>query len=446
MIETDFTHDPSRKSWVESANHENCPFPIQNLPFVVFEYQGRRRIGVGIGYEILDLAACLEAGLLPEKWNAALGADRLNTWMASSVDERRELRHRLSRLLGADEDVDRAAAEKCLVPRAEARLVMPCDVRDYSDFYASIFHATNVGSMFRPNNPLLPNYKHIPIGYHGRASSVVPSGTPIRRPVGQKAPAEEGGMPTRSPSALLDYELEVGFFVGQGNALGTTIPISKAEDHLFGMCLVNDWSARDIQKWEYQPLGPFLAKSFGTTISPWVITMEALIPFRVPCFARPDGDPQPLEYLTSDFNSQFGGVDIQLEVYLTSRKMRESNVDPVRLSRTSFTNMYWTIAQMLTHHASNGCNLQPGDLMASGTVSGPTRDQRGCLLELTWNGDAQNPLPGTDRTPIELPTGELRKFLEDGDQVIMKAFCERDGFQKIGFGACEGEILPAETV
>lgn len=445
MIETDFTHDPSRKSWVESANNEDCPFPIQNLPFAVFEFRGRRRIGVGIGYEILDLAACLEAGLLPGKWKDALGADRLNTWMASSVEERRELRHRLSRLLGADEEVDRAAVQKCLVPRSDANLVMPCEVRDYSDFYASIFHATNVGSMFRPNNPLLPNYKHIPIGYHGRASSVVPSGTPIRRPVGQKAPAEEGGMPTRSPSALLDYELEVGFFVGQGNDLGTTIPISEAENHLFGMCLVNDWSARDIQKWEYQPLGPFLAKSFGTTISPWIVTMEALIPFRVPCFDRPEGDPQPLDYLTSEFNSQYGGVDIQLEVYLASQKMREANVDPMRLSRTSFTNMYWTIAQMLTHHASNGCNLRPGDLMASGTVSGPTRDQRGCLLELTWNGDAQNPLPGTDRTPIELPTGEKRKFLEDGDEVVMKAFCQRDGFRKIGFGTCASEILPAET-
>ena len=439
----DTTHDPKRQSWLESANTSDTDFPIQNLPYAAFRQDGCQRIGVGIGDSILDLAYCVDQGWLAGPWEPALRSDRLNALMALPADQRVALRVAIGDLLAADSRIDRDQAARGLFLQSEVECVLPCQIHDYSDFYASIFHATNVGSMFRPDNPLLPNYKHIPIGYHGRASSIVVSGTEIRRPVGQKAPAEAGSMPTRSPSALLDYELEVGFFVGQGNELGTTIPMERSEEHLFGMCLVNDWSARDIQKWEYQPLGPFLAKSFATTISPWVVTMEALAPFRAPAFERPEGDPQPLDYLTCESNRQSGGVDIQLEVWLRSAQMRESNIDAIRLSHTRFTNMYWTIAQMLTHHASNGCNLQPGDLMASGTVSGPGRDERGCLLELTWNGDAQHPVPGTDRTALELPTGETRKFLEDGDEVILAAFCEREGYRRIGFGQCRGIVLPA---
>jgi fumarylacetoacetase len=312
---------------------------------------------------------------------------------------------------------------------AEAELYLPAEVGDYTDFYASVHHATNVGSMFRPDNPLLPNYKYVPIGYHGRASSLVPSGTPVRRPRGQlKGPNDE--RPTFAPSRLLDYECEVGFFVGRGNALGEPVAIAEAERHLFGFCLVNDWSARDIQTWEYQPLGPFLAKSFATTVSPWVVTMDALEPYRVPVRERAAGDPAPLPYLDDEADRARGGVALTVEVYLSSRRMREEGVSPARLSRSSFTDMYWTAAQMLTHHASNGCNLRPGDLLASGTVSGPERDARGCLLELTWRG----------AEPLQLPTGETRKFLEDGDEVIMRGSCEREGMVRIGFGECVGRV------
>jgi fumarylacetoacetase len=296
---------------------------------------------------------------------------------------------------------------------------------------------------------LLPNYKHIPIAYHGRASTIVPSGTPIQRPSGQQAPAEEGGSPTFGPCRMLDYELEMGFVVGRGRAMGETIPLGEAEDHVFGLCLVNDWSARDIQKWEYQPLGPFLAKNFATTVSPYIVTMEALAPFRTPAFKRPAGDPRPLPYLFSETNEALGGIDITVEAWLASKQMRDRGLSPIRLSRGSFKDMYWTIAQMLTHHASGGCAMQPGDLLASGTISGPSRDARGCLLELTWDGDpwATPPtvVPGTQRTPIELPTGEKRVFLADGDEVILKAYCEREGFRRIGFGECRGVIEPAKT-
>ncbi len=298
--------------------------------------------------------------------------------------------------------------------------------------------------MFRPNNPLLPNYKHIPIGYHGRASSVVVSGTPVKRPVGQLSPAEEGGNPTRDACKLLDYELEVGCFIAQGNQLGTTIDIQQAEDYLFGLTLLNDWSARDLQKWEYQPLGPFLAKSFATTIAPWVVTMEALAPFRVPEFQRPEGDPTPLDYLTSAENSAAGGIDLKLEVSLQSAKMKAEGLEPVLLSRSQFAQLYWTPAQMVTHHSSNGCNLRPGDLLGSGTVSGRGRDERGCLLELTWDGDMEHPVPTSQRTPVKLPTGEERKFLADGDVVTIAGHCQRDGFARIGFGTCAGQIVAAD--
>ena len=438
MFELDFTHDPDRQSWVSSANQASTDFPIQNLPYGVFDSGSGPRVGVAIGDQILDLKACVDNGIWNQNHADAISQNDLAAVMGLNKQDRIGLRHSISNILASDSGVDQSKAT--LVPQADAKMQLPCQIRDYTDFYASVFHATNVGSMFRPNNPLLPNYKHIPIGYHGRASSLIASGTPVRRPIGQKAPSEEGGAPTRSPSALLDYEFEVGFFVAEGNELGSTISIDDVEDRIFGMVIVNDWSARDLQKWEYQPLGPFLAKSFATTISPWIVTMEALAPFRCPELSRPSDDPQPLDYLVNEKNSSHGGVDIQLEAFLSSDQMRQQSSEPHCLSRTSFTNMYWTIAQMLTHHSSNGCNMQPGDLLASGTVSGPGRDERGCLLELTWNGDANNPVPGTDRTPIQLVTGEERKFLSDGDEVIMKAHCESQSHRRIGFGECRGTI------
>lgn len=444
MYEINFTHDPRLNSWVDSANVDGCDFPIQNLPFGVFQLgSDRPRIGVAIGDQILDLHGTAEARMLPDIANDPARMPSLNQMMALPAIDRLDLRLAISNLLLEATSADKSMLQSLLVPQSSARMRLPCHIHDYTDFYASIFHATNVGSMFRPDNPILPNYKHIPIGYHGRASSIVVSGTDVRRPVGQKAPTDENAGPTRSASALLDYELEVGFLVAQANDLGSTIPIEHAEEYIFGMCLVNDWSARDLQKWEYQPLGPFLAKSFATSISPWVVTMEALAPFRCREFQRPEGDPRPLDYLRSDANQQSGGVSLNLEVHLVSEKMRNSNTPAIKLSGTSFTNMYWTVAQMLTHHASNGCNIQAGDLMASGTVSGPGREERGCLLELTWNGDAQNPLPGTDRTPIELPSGEQRKFLSDGDEVIFRGYCETESHRRIGFGECRGVVLPA---
>ena len=333
------------------------------------------------------------------------------------------------------EDIDeetRKIVEPHLIPVSEVEFLVPFKIRDYTDFYCSIFHATNVGAMFRPDNPLLPNYKYIPIGYHGRASSIVVSGTDVKRPKGQTRPDAEQP-PSFIPCKNLDYEMEVGFFVGKGNTLGESIPIENAEEHIVGLCLVNDWSARDIQAWEYQPLGPFLAKNFATTISPFVVTMEALAPFRTNAFERPEGDPAPLDYLNGETNQTSGGFDIKLEVYIQTPKMREENTAPHLLSRSNMKDLYWTIGQMLTHHASNGCNLQTGDLMATGTVSGKEKDERGCLLELTWRG----------KEPIELANGEERRFLEDGDEIIMKGLCEKEGFRRIGFGECRGRILPS---
>jgi fumarylacetoacetase len=310
----------------------------------------------------------------------------------------------------------------------EAQLLLPVDIGDYTDFYASVFHATNVGSMFRPDNPLLPNYKWVPIAYHGRASSIVVSGTPVRRPSGQTQTGD--APPSFGPTRRLDYELELGCYIGGDSELGDSVPISRARDRFFGVCLVNDWSARDVQAWEYQPLGPFLAKNFATTVSPWVVTAEALEPFRIPAFQRPQADPAPLPHLTSDEDQRSGGFDITLEVHLATEKMREQGIAPVRISRGNFRDMYWTLAQMITHHASNGCNLTAGDLLASGTVSGQAKDARGCLLELTWKGTE----------PLQLPTGETRKFLEDGDEVIFRGYCEREGAARIGLGECRGTV------
>jgi fumarylacetoacetase len=415
----DETHDPALESWVESANRLDTDFPIQNLPFCMFRpgknfgiANNGAHLGIGIGDYILDI----------EDYQS------LNSLLWISLSERRELRVEISRALRAGNP---NPPRDRLYPMAECELLMPVQIRDYTDFYASVFHATNIGSMFRPDNPLLPNYKYVPIGYHGRASSIVVSGTAIKRPCGQ---LQDGSAPPQfKPSAQMDYECELGCFVGRKNALGEPVPIEQAEDHIFGVCLVNDWSARDIQRWEYQPLGPFLSKSFATSISPWVVTMEALEPFRVPRFTRPEGDPAPLPYLDCESNRERGGIALTLEVWFSTAKMREEKIAPVRLSHAKFEQMYWTFAQMLAHHTSNGCNLLPGDLLASGTVSGPGKDERGCLIELTWRGTE----------PISLPSGESRKFLEDGDEVILRGYAEREGFRRIGLGECRGVLTAA---
>ena len=432
---TDHTHALDLRSWVESANHKDTDFPIQNLPFGVFRSPGdaSARIGVAIGDRVLDLAACEDAGLL-EGLTAAPACTRpvLNDLMALQASDRTSLRHRLVELLREGVvDEARAPVERALLPGSDVEMLLPAEIGDYTDFYASVHHATNVGSMMRPDNPLLPNYKYVVVGYHGRASSVVVSGTPVKRPSGQRK-AVDADAPEFGPSRLLDYELEVGIFVGPGNTLGEAVTMADAEDHLFGLCLVNDWSARDMQVWEYQPLGPFLGKSFATSASPWVVTLDALAPFRSPAHERPDGDPQPLAHLDSEENRTRGGIDLTLEVWVQSQRMREEGFEAVRLSRGSFSDLYWTVAQMVAHHTSNGCNLRPGDLLASGTVSGADKGSRGCLLELSWRGTE----------PIELPTGEELKFLQDGDELVMRGFCERDGFARVGFGECRGMILP----
>lgn len=427
----DATHNPALRSWVETANHQDTDFPIQNLPFGVFQSVNNSdsHIGVAIGDQIIDLFICLHLGLLDtvdDRIKNACSAPTLNGLMALGSEAITQLRHRLSELMRQDAPV----LGNLLVPMAQATLLLPATIGDYTDFYASIFHATNVGKLFRPDQPLLPNYKYVPIAYHGRASSIVRSGTPIVRPKGQRK-APEDTEPRFELSRSLDYELEIGCFVGVGNALGQSVPIDQAERHIFGLCLVNDWSARDIQAWEYQPLGPFLAKSFATTISPWVVTLDALAPFRCPAFTRESSDPAPLPYLTSSTIAQQGGIDITLEVWLSSAQMREQHQDPIRLSRGSFRDLYWTIAQMLTHHTSNGCNLRTGDLFASGTVSGAQPGSQGCLLEITQRG----------ANPIELPTGELRSFLVGGDEIIFRAYCEKEGYIRIGFGECRGTVL-----
>ncbi|MDQ3998397.1 MAG: fumarylacetoacetase [Gemmatimonadota bacterium] len=436
---TDETHRPDLRSWVESANDPATDFPIQNLPFGIFMRRGsaeQARVGVAIGDQILDVSSVARGGAFGVGDEAALAAAAcceasLNALMAQGRGGASALRRAISALLRADANAARRSVAAHLVPRSDAELFVPAAVGDYTDFYASVFHATNVGGMFRPDNPLLPNYKYLPIGYHGRASSVVVSGTPVRRPRGQTRDDASGAPPVFGPTRRLDYELEVGAFVGAGNALGEPIGIERAEEHVFGLCLVNDWSARDIQAWEYQPLGPFLAKSFATTVSPWVVTIDALAPFRAPAFERPRGDPPPLPYLDTPDNRARGALDVTLEVHLSSRAMRDRGDAPLRVSRSSLARMYWTIAQMVAHHTSNGCNLRPGDLLASGTVSGDTKDSRGCLLELTWRGTE----------PLQLPTGETRRFLEDGDEVVLRGYCEREGWRRIGFGECRGVVL-----
>jgi fumarylacetoacetase len=415
----DQTHNPALTSWVESANAPGADFPIQNLPFGIFKRRGATespRGGVAIGDQILDLAAIgIKTG---PTLNGLAGMGR-PAW--------RRLRSQLSKGLSAEKPNKRFA--RYLLPMKQAELFLPVTIGDYTDFYSGIHHATNVGKILRPDNPLLPNYKWVPIGYHGRSSSISRSGTPVRRPKGQvKEPTADA--PHFAPTRALDYEMEMGCFIGPGNSLGDAVPLDRAEEHLFGLCLVNDWSARDIQTWEYQPLGPFLAKNFATTISPWVVTMEALEPFRARAYERPAGDPAPLPYLNSASNRERGGIDAVVEVFIRTARMRAGGLEEQRVSRSRLVDLYWTVAQMFAHHTSNGCNLRPGDLFATGTISGPAKDARGCLLELTWRG----------AEPLTLPGGETRKFLEDGDEVIMRGYCERPGSIRIGFGECRGTV------
>ncbi|MDI3511953.1 MAG: fumarylacetoacetase [Betaproteobacteria bacterium] len=430
------THDPALRSWVASANLAGSDFPIQNLPFASFRRQGSTeafRGGVAIGDQILDLAAVHQAGVFTGNIGQAVRAGarpQLNDLMALGAPVWSALRLTLSRAL-REGAADQAALQACLVPQAQAEYGVPARIGDYTDFYTSVHHATNIGKLFRPDNPLLPNYKWIPIGYHGRASSIGVSGQQFRRPVGQTLPPG-ATQPSFGPCKRLDIELELGIFVGTGNELGDPVAMAQAEDHVFGLCLLNDWSARDIQAWEYQPLGPFLSKNFATTISPWIVTVEALAPYRV-AFERPADDPQPLPYLDSEANRQRGAFDIQLQVGLETPKMREAGQGDATICRTSYRHAYWTVAQMVTHHTVNGCNLQPGDLFGSGTLSGPTLDQAGALIELTAGG--KNPLP--------LPNGETRTFLEDGDAVVLRGWCEKPGAARIGFGECRGTVLPA---
>ncbi len=437
MSQLNETHDPKLQSWVDSANDPEADFPLQNLPFGVFAdpKSGKGRVGVAIGDMILDVVEAREKGVISGVADDAAGAcanDTLNELMAMGGRHWSALRAALSQALRADTEEGEAAhlvADDILVAQADVTMRLPARIGDYTDFYSSIFHATNVGMMLRPDNPLMPNYKHIPIAYHGRASSIVPSGEPCKRPVGQtKGP--DADAPSFGPSMAFDYETEIGFFVGPGNPLGQPVSIGEAEDHIFGLCILNDWSARDIQAWEYQPLGPFLAKSFASHISPWVVTLEALAPFRCGAYDRPDGDPSPLPYLSSPANEESGGFDVQIEVSLASQQMRNDGAAPEVLAVTNMQHLYWTIFQMLTHHTSNGCNLRPGDMLGTGTISGPDEDSLGSILEITKRGGE----------PLELPTGEERKFLADGDELIMRAWCEADGARRIGFGDCRAVV------
>ena len=422
------------KSWVESANETGGDFPIENLPYGVFRDGGGARIGVAIGDQIVDLRGCVESGLLSgqnvEVQNACV-AENLNSLMGLGSAAWSALRRRLTELLSDDAQAEiKTKLRTLLIRRSDVEMLLPAQIGDYTDFYSSIYHATRVGKLFRPDNPLLPNYKYVPIGYHGRASSIVVSGTEIVRPGGQTKPVN-ATEPIFGPSRSLDYELEVGLFVGPGNRLGQPIPVREAEGHIFGLCLVNDWSARDIQSWEYQPLGPFLAKSFATSISPWVVTMEALEPYLVAVEPRAVGDPDPLPYLRVKDPGR-AAIDVTLEVQLQTAQMRRAGIKAVQVSKGNLRDLYWSLSQLVAHHASNGCNLRAGDLIATGTVSGPEDGSEGCLLEMKHRGE-----------PVTLPTGEKRGFLEDGDEVIIRGYCGRQGWTRIGFGECVGRVLPA---
>ena len=431
MTKLDETHDPARQSWVESANG-HPDFPVQNLPLGVFSVgKDSPRIGCAIGDMILDLKALAKAGLVDDDWRLALGLSTLNAWFARGWDDATRLRKRLSELLS--DESHKPAVEPLLVRADRAEMHLPCLIGDYTDFYVGIHHATNVGKQFRPDNPLLPNYKYVPIGYHGRASSVRVSGEAVVRPKGQRK-APDADLPEYGPSRRLDYELELGIFIGRGNPLGEPIPIGEASRHIAGYCLLNDWSARDLQAWEYQPLGPFLAKNFLTSISPWVVSPDALAPFRRAMPDRPEGDPEPLPYLSDEADRENGGLGIELEVSILTDKMRAAGERPHLLSRgEAAAAMYWSAAQIVTHHASNGCNLQPGDLIGTGTLSTDETTGLGSLLEISKGGKA----------PVELPNGETRSFLEDGDELTLSARCRSEEAVSIGLGSCTGRVAAA---
>ena len=432
------THEPLLRSWVDSANSPGHAFPIQNLPFGVFRRAGSTlpfRGGVAIGDWIVDLAAACDRGAFEALADQAarLGArPLLNDLMAAGNPMSSALRLALSRALRQGSP-QRSALEPALLPQAEAEHALPARIGDYTDFYTSIYHATAVGKLLRPDQPLLPNYRWLPVGYHGRCSSIALSGQQFYRPLGQRL-AAQAQQPTLERSERLDYELELGVFVGAGNLLGTRIGIDRAESHVFGLCLLNDWSARDLQAWEYQPLGPFLGKNFATTISPWIITLEALEPYRVP-WSREANEPQPLPYLDSALMRGAGAIDIQLEAWIETASMRAAGQAATRLSHTSFRHAYWNIAQMVAHHTINGCNLQAGDLLGTGTQSGPSPQEAGSLLEFSRGG----------RQPLQLPNGEQRSFLEDGDAIILRGYCERAGAARIGLGEVRGRVLPAQA-
>jgi fumarylacetoacetase len=427
VTKLDETHDPARASWVDGSE-PGSDFPVQNLPLGIFsDARDQRRPGVAIGDFILDLAAAAE--LLDEAWREDLSQPVLNAWLARGPHDHRALRQRLFELL-IDERY-RDDLELNLIGQSEVRMHLPCLIGDYTDFYVGIHHATNVGKQFRPDNPLLPSYKYLPIGYHGRASSVRASGEQVLRPNGQRKPPEAEA-PEYGPSRRLDYELELGLWIGRGNELGKPIPIGQADDHIAGFCLLNDWSARDLQAWEYQPLGPFLAKNFLTSVSPWVVTAEALAPFRKPMPPRQSGDPAPLPYL--DEGKDGAALGIEMEVTLATQKMRDAGLAPHRLSHGSASAaMYWSAAQIVTHHASNGCNLQPGDLIGTGTLSTDKEDGLGSLIEISRGG----------KQPLTLENGETRSFLEDGDELTLRAWCEAEGAVRIGFGECVGRVVAA---
>lgn len=427
----DETHDPDRRSWVPGAD-DHAEFPIQNLPFGIFSPPGGDpRGGVAIGDRILDLAALgAAAGLIADDAAEALRAasgPALNPLLALTPDARRGLRRRLSALLS--DAARRPAVEPLLHAASACTLHLPARIGDYTDFYVGIHHATNVGRLFRPDTPLLPNYKYVPIGYHGRSSSVRPSGAPLVRPNGQRK-TPDADAPDFGPARRLDIELELGVWIGGDNALGTPVPISRAGERIAGLCLLNDWSARDLQTWEYQPLGPFLSKSFLTTISPWIVTAEALAPFRIAQPERPAGDPRPLLYLSDDADQAHGAFAIDIAVHIETARMRDAGIAPARISRSAARHMYWTVAQMIAHHSSNGCNLGAGDLLGSGTISAPDKDGLGSMLEMSEGG----------KTPIALPGGERRSFLEDGDRILLSGRAAAPGFRAIGFGACTGLV------
>ncbi|MBB1326850.1 fumarylacetoacetase [Pseudoalteromonas sp. SR45-1] len=431
------THDINLTSWVESANVDNCDFPIQNLPFAEFRRKGSDeafRGGVAIGDQVIDLAKLSKLNVLTGDAKTAADAASeatLNTFMGLGGQYWSALRLALSKALRAGSEHQQALSDT-LVAQSDIEFSLPCRIGDYTDFYTSIYHATAVGSLFRPDNPLLPNYKWVPIGYHGRSSSIDVSGQTFHRPKGQtKAPDAE--VPSFGPCKRLDYELELGIYLGKGNALGDAIAIENAENHVFGFCVFNDWSARDLQAWEYQPLGPFLAKNFASTVSPWIVTTEALAPYRT-SWTRDENDPQPMDYLESKANRDQGAFDIQMDVRIQTQKMRSEGHNPTRVSTSSFKHSYWTVAQMVTHHTVNGCNFMPGDMLGSGTQSGPTHEEAGSLLELSRGG----------KEKITLSNGEQRSFLEDGDNVIMRGWCEKEGYARIGFGSVESTVLPAK--